>query len=41
MTGRYRSARTLLVWRRDFPSARVQALAEAIGTGASKGRRAA
>ena len=41
MTGRYRSARTLLVWRRDFPSARVQALAEAIGTGASKARRAA
>jgi len=41
MTGRYRSARTLLAWRRDFPSARVQALAEAIGPGVSKARRSA
>lgn len=31
MTGRYRSAATLLTWRRDAPSARVRALAEAIG----------
>jgi DNA-binding transcriptional LysR family regulator len=31
MTGRYRSAATLLTWRRDAPSARVHALAEAIG----------
>jgi len=30
MRGRYRSARTLLVWRRDQPSARVKAFAAAI-----------
>jgi DNA-binding transcriptional LysR family regulator len=30
MRGRYKAARTLLVWRKDHPSARVRALAEAI-----------
>jgi len=30
MRGRYKAARTLLVWRKDQPSARVRALAEAL-----------
>ena len=30
MTGRYRNARTLLVWRRNAPSAKVKALADAV-----------
>lgn len=41
MAGRYKSARTLLIWRRDQPSARVKALAEAIRAapgGAAKAR---
>lgn len=40
MTGRYRSARTLLVWRADSSSARVRALAEAIA-GVRRTRRLA
>jgi DNA-binding transcriptional LysR family regulator len=36
MTGRYKTARTLLVWRRSSPSARVKALSDAI---AASGRR--
>jgi DNA-binding transcriptional LysR family regulator len=38
MTGRYRSARTLLVWRRNAPSARVKALADAIATTRGRSR---
>ena len=41
MAGRCKSARTLLIWRRDQPSARVKLLAEAISAapgGASKAR---
>jgi DNA-binding transcriptional LysR family regulator len=38
MTGRYKSARTLLVWRRNAPSARVKALAEAIAASRARGR---
>jgi DNA-binding transcriptional LysR family regulator len=38
MTGRYKSARTLLVWRRNAPSARVKALAEAIAASRARSR---
>ncbi len=41
MTGRYRSARTLLIWRRNALSARVKALADAIGTAGNRGRAGA
>jgi DNA-binding transcriptional LysR family regulator len=36
MRGRYKAARTLLIWRRDQPSARVRALADAIGASAHR-----
>ncbi|MGE5714280.1 MAG: LysR substrate-binding domain-containing protein [Betaproteobacteria bacterium] len=38
MTGRYKSARTLLIWRRNAPSARVRALADAIATTRERSR---
>jgi hypothetical protein len=40
MRGRYKSARTLLVWRRNALSARVKALADAIATARGRVRRA-
>jgi len=38
MTGRYKTARTLLVWRGRSPSARVKALADAIAASGRRGR---
>jgi DNA-binding transcriptional LysR family regulator len=38
LTGRFRSVRTLLIWRRDAPHARVAALAEALEPAEAKRR---
>jgi len=45
LTGRFRSVRTLLIWRRDAPHAKVAALAQALQAppqkGSSRGDRSA